>query len=42
MDWHTPSVLSWERSKTLDSEFCVEASEAELLVGPHSDIFNTD
>ncbi|WP_139840033.1 DDE-type integrase/transposase/recombinase [Pseudoruegeria sp. SK021] len=30
MDWHTPMVLSWRISNTLDADFCVEALNAAI------------
>ena len=42
MDWVSRSVLAWELSNTLDSEFCVLALEAALAAHPAPDIFNTD
>ena len=42
MDWASRSVLAWELSNTLDSEFCVAAVEAALAAHPAPEIFNTD
>ena len=41
MDWHSPYVVAWNLSTTLDAAFCVEALEAAL--GKHKpEVFNTD
>ena len=42
MDWASRSVLAWELSNTLDSEFCVDAVEAALGTHGVPGILNTD
>jgi putative transposase len=41
LDWYSRYVLSWELSRTLDGEFCLDALEQALAVGS-PEIFNTD
>jgi putative transposase len=41
IDWHSRYVLSWELSNSMDSSFCVEATERALKKGT-PEIFNTD
>lgn len=41
MDWFSRSVLSWEVSVTLESDFCVSALQTALGQG-RPEIFNTD
>ena len=41
IDWYSRYVLSWRRSNTLDSSFCIEALEEALGQGK-PEIFNTD
>ena len=42
IDWHTPKVLAWRISNTLEADFCVEAlNEAIHKFGP-PEIMNTD
>ena len=41
MDWYSRSVLSWELSTTLDTQFCISALEKALEVS-QPEIFNTD
>jgi putative transposase len=41
LDWYSRYVLSWELSRTLDGEFCLDALEQALVLGS-PEIFNTD
>ena len=41
MDWHSPYVLAWRLSNTLEVDFCVAALEEALSKG-RPQIFNTD
>jgi len=41
LDWHSRYVLSWELSRSLESDFCVRALEVALACG-RPEIFNTD
>jgi len=42
MDWHRRKILSWRVSKTLNSEFRVEAVAAALERNKAPEIFNTN
>lgn len=42
MDWHSRYVLSWELSRSLESDFCVRALEGALSGSRRPEIFNTD
>jgi len=42
MDWATRKVLSWRRSNTLDTRFCVEALKEALFIYGAPEIFKTD
>jgi len=41
LDWYSRVVLSWELSRSLESDFCVKALEVALARG-RPEIFNTD
>jgi len=41
LDWYSRYVLSWRLSNTLDGDFCLQALEEALPLGP-PEIFNTD
>lgn len=41
LDWYSRYVLSWRLSNSLDTEFCLEALKAALLIS-RPEIFNTD
>jgi putative transposase len=41
MDWHSRYVLSWELSRTLEADFCLQALQEALCRGA-PEIFNTD
>jgi putative transposase len=41
LDWHSRYVLSWELSRSLESDFCVRALK-EALARDRPEIFNTD
>jgi len=41
LDWYSRYVLSWELSRTLEGEFCLDALEQALALGS-PEIFNTD
>jgi putative transposase len=41
LDWHSRYVLSWELSRSLESDFCVRALKAALARG-RPEVFNTD
>jgi putative transposase len=42
MDWYSRKVLSWRRSNSMDSSFCVDALEEALHYYGKPEIFNTD
>lgn len=42
MDWASRKVLAWRLSNTLDSAFCVEATEEAIAKYGCPEIFNTD
>ncbi len=41
IDWHSRYILSWCLSRTMHSDFCIEALEKALEIGK-PEIFNTD
>jgi len=41
MDWFSRYVIAWRLSNTLDGQFCLQALEHALKLGP-PEIFNTD
>jgi putative transposase len=42
MDLHSRNVLSWKRSNSLDTEFCLDALEMALEGGRKPEIFHSD
>jgi len=42
MDWHSRYVLSWEVSTSMDTEFCISATQSAIRRHGKPDIFNTD
>ena len=43
MDWYSRTVIAWELSNTLDTDFCLRAlNRAVILTGTRPEIFNTD
>jgi putative transposase len=42
IDWFSRRVLSWRRSITMDTSFCIEALEEALSQHGRPEIFNTD
>lgn len=42
LDWATRRVLSWRRSNSLTTDFCIEAVEEAIQRHGTPEIFNTD